>query len=356
MSYSTLNVAGSATRIDWRIERDRLDLAQVATDLMGQPPGRGRKQGLWWVCPFHDDQNPSLQVDSSRQRWKCFGCGANGDAATLLMRLHNLNFPESIRRLLGSNLASNFPHSTRTPRTVRPVEPSGLSPSEASSLVVESHDRLWTLEGANALQGLICERHLTEATIRQARLGWTPCSDLTTRDGRTYRARGIVIPWHFGERLALVKIRQPPGSTPKYSEAFRNGPTFFSGTMGSVEPGLPLVVVEGEFDALLLGQELAGLALVVSFGPASIRPDLASLDQFARYRPWYAAHDADAAGDAAAAQWPATTRRVRPPGSFKDWTEMRQGGVNLRRWWTDRLLGYHYPELYTWPELEAWRW
>lgn len=31
------------------------------------------------VCPFHDDHNPSLSIDSSRQIYKCFSCGAGGD-------------------------------------------------------------------------------------------------------------------------------------------------------------------------------------------------------------------------------------------------------------------------------------
>jgi DNA primase catalytic core len=31
------------------------------------------------VCPFHDDQNPSLSVDSARKMYKCFACGVGGD-------------------------------------------------------------------------------------------------------------------------------------------------------------------------------------------------------------------------------------------------------------------------------------
>ncbi len=40
----------------------------------------------------------------------------------------------------------------------------------------------------------------------------------------------------------------------------------------------------------------------------------------------------------------------------KDWTEAAQAGINLRRWWTDRLGGTEAPELFTWHELAAQRW
>ena len=31
------------------------------------------------ICPFHDDTSPSLQIDASRQIYKCFACGNGGD-------------------------------------------------------------------------------------------------------------------------------------------------------------------------------------------------------------------------------------------------------------------------------------
>ena len=32
------------------------------------------------VCPFHEDINPSLQLDYDTGKWFCFGCGLSGDA------------------------------------------------------------------------------------------------------------------------------------------------------------------------------------------------------------------------------------------------------------------------------------
>jgi len=74
---------------DWSAIRDRVDLAAITTAFLGLAPGRrGEKSRRWlyWPCPFHDDKNPSLCVDPRKRRWKCFGCGAYGDAATLVMK------------------------------------------------------------------------------------------------------------------------------------------------------------------------------------------------------------------------------------------------------------------------------
>ena len=166
---------------------------------------------------------------------------------------------------------------------------------------------------------------------------------------------GIAIPWYDRRRLSLLKIRQPDGERPKYVEAFRDRPLLFPDAV-VIQAGLPLVIPEGEFDALLLGQELDGLVSLVTLGSASSRPNPASLGVMLAAPRWYIATDGDDAGARAAEGWPARARRVRPPGPFKDWTEAAQAGVDLRRWWSDRLGGDESPPLFTWEELSRQRW
>jgi hypothetical protein len=210
--------------------------------------------------------------------------------------------------------------------------------ADALVLVEEAAKRLWSREGTEALEYLK-GRGLTHETIRAARLGVIASVLIPTwEEDRCYQARGVVIPWFEGDRLALVKIRQPEGTKPKYAEAFRDRPRIFPDP-AAVEPGHPLVIAEGELDALLLGQELRDLVAVVTLGSASNRPDPTILGDMLAAAPWFVATDADEAGDKAASGWPARTIRVRPPGSFKDWTEAAQAGVDLRRWWSDRLGG-----------------
>ena len=325
--------------IDWKRERDRIDLARVATDLLGTAPGRQGERGrkLWWSCPLHDDPNPSFVVNPGETSWKCYGCGETGDAANLLMRLERLTFPEAVAKLLGGPVTPSVyrprPRPPVAPREPRP--PSGLPSAEAVALVESAEARLWSSEGAEALAYLTGVRHLAPETIRMARLGWASRVEVPIRDGGIFRTPGWVIPWFHGGRLAMVNVRRPDGSKPKYAQAFRDRPAAYPGP--AVVMGRPLVVVEGEFDTLLLGQELVGLATVLTLGSASGRPTPELFTEFAKARPWFVATDGDDAGDQAARHWPPRARRVRPPGEFKDWTEARQAGVDLRRWWTDRI-------------------
>ena len=85
---------GMANRIDWPTVRDRLDMAMVATALMGPAQGRRGEHGrrLWWRCPFHEDTNPSFCVEPGKSYWRCFGCGEHGDAAGMAMRLRGVGF------------------------------------------------------------------------------------------------------------------------------------------------------------------------------------------------------------------------------------------------------------------------
>jgi len=58
---------------------------------------RGRL--FWGLCPFHQEKSPSFKVESERRNYKCFGCGASGDAFKWLMETEGLRFPEAVERL-----------------------------------------------------------------------------------------------------------------------------------------------------------------------------------------------------------------------------------------------------------------
>lgn len=51
------------------------------------------------LCPFHDDKTPSMQVSPQKQIYKCFSCGAGGDAFSFVMNYHKMDFVESLKYL-----------------------------------------------------------------------------------------------------------------------------------------------------------------------------------------------------------------------------------------------------------------
>jgi len=50
-------------------------------------------------CPFHGEKTPSFFVNPSLQRYRCFGCGANGDVLDFLQNFEGVTFYEALKSL-----------------------------------------------------------------------------------------------------------------------------------------------------------------------------------------------------------------------------------------------------------------
>jgi DNA primase catalytic core len=59
------------------------------------------KRGASYVglCPFHSERTPSFVVSPAKGRYKCFGCGAAGNALTFLQEHEHISFPDAVKRL-----------------------------------------------------------------------------------------------------------------------------------------------------------------------------------------------------------------------------------------------------------------
>ncbi|EKT58160.1 DNA primase [Providencia burhodogranariea] len=64
-------------------------------------------------CPFHNEKTPSFTVNSERQFYYCFGCGAHGNAIDFLMNYDKLDFVEAIEELSASH-GLDVPYETGT--------------------------------------------------------------------------------------------------------------------------------------------------------------------------------------------------------------------------------------------------
>src|SRR3990172_2439171 len=51
------------------------------------------------LCPFHSEKTPSFMVSPELQIFKCFGCGAGGDAFSFLQQHEGMDFYESLKFL-----------------------------------------------------------------------------------------------------------------------------------------------------------------------------------------------------------------------------------------------------------------
>ncbi len=83
-------------------DRDRVleatDLVAVVGDVV---PLRQRGREHVGVCPFHDDHSPSMAVVTHKGSafYKCFACGAGGNAIDFMINYHRMTFREALEAL-----------------------------------------------------------------------------------------------------------------------------------------------------------------------------------------------------------------------------------------------------------------
>ena len=60
---------------------------------------RNRGGNFFGLCPFHNEKTASFSVNSDKQMYHCFGCGAGGNVISFVMQIENYDFLEALRFL-----------------------------------------------------------------------------------------------------------------------------------------------------------------------------------------------------------------------------------------------------------------
>lgn len=74
--------------------REEADLVQIIGEFVKLEKKGNNYLGL---CPFHQDNNPSLTVSPTKKIYTCFSCGATGNVFTFLQNYNNISFPEAVK-------------------------------------------------------------------------------------------------------------------------------------------------------------------------------------------------------------------------------------------------------------------
>ncbi len=75
---------------------DRVDIVDVINSRVKLKKSGKNYMGL---CPFHNENTPSFSVNSDKQFFHCFGCGAGGDALKFVMDYEHLDFVPAVEEL-----------------------------------------------------------------------------------------------------------------------------------------------------------------------------------------------------------------------------------------------------------------
>ncbi|MFQ5335018.1 MAG: DNA primase, partial [Flavobacteriales bacterium] len=138
-----------------------------------------KKRGVNHVglCPFHDEKTPSFTVSPSKGIYKCFGCGAGGNAVNFLMQHEQLSYPEALK-LLAKKYGIEIEEQELTPEQKE-------EQSERESLFIVSAfaKDFFTEYLHNSQEGqaiglsYLRERGMSDEMITQFELGYAPESN-----------------------------------------------------------------------------------------------------------------------------------------------------------------------------------
>ena len=76
--------------------RENTNIVDIISNYVSLVP---KGKNYFGVCPFHDDNNPSMSVSPDKKIYKCFSCGATGSVFKFVMDYENISFPEAVKKL-----------------------------------------------------------------------------------------------------------------------------------------------------------------------------------------------------------------------------------------------------------------
>ncbi len=312
-------------RIDQSTIREILSRTDIGAFIGNYVALHKRGNDLVGLCPFHSEKTPSFHVHPDRGFFKCFGCGAGGDAIKFIQLLENVPFPEAARTLAkraGIEIEAETPEAAR----FRSEKETIYAANEIAAAFF--HRTLKLAPDAEDARAYCKLRGILPATQESFKLGYAPArwdalvGELTAngvdlalaakaglvRLGQRgyydfYRARLMIPTYATTGEVVAFGGRALDGSEPKYLNTSTT-PVYVKGrglfalerARRAVGERDSLIVVEGYLDCIALHQ--AGFTnAVASLGTAFTAEQAAELRKYAERI--FVAFDADAAGTAA---------------------------------------------------------
>ena len=302
--------------------KDRLDIVDIVSQFVAL-----KKSGAnyWGLCPFHNDTKPSMSVSPSKGIYKCFSCGAGGDALNFLVKIQNREYKDVIFELAekyGIELPKKL---NKNPEAKNQKKEMMKACKKAADFY---HLQLKTASDASKAAGALKKRDITEEIINTFNLGWAPnqydslYKELkkefkdeileqaglilkSNKGGWIDRFRNrIIIPIRNenGEYVAFGARAVDEGQNPKYlnssdSMIYNKSRILFGLDTASeaIKEQDGVLIMEGYFD-VISAQSHGVKNAVASCGTALTAEHVKLLSRYTKSRRIYLSFDTDSAG------------------------------------------------------------
>ena len=222
--------------------------------------------------------NDRFIIWPSQNRYYCRQCEKSGDVIQYFRDFHGLSFREACLKanvIPKPQIITKFKKS-KIFEPLKRIESKLKWKEEALVFVNKCHQNLLATHEALSL---LKKRGFSLDSIKKFRLGW----NLETTWGnwlaeeknrKIWLPKGIVIPSFDNREVSKIKIRRSDWNSndklPKYVEVHgsTSGPIIYN-----LNHNLPIIVLESEFDALLIQQEAENICSSIALGGVTKKPD-----------------------------------------------------------------------------------
>ncbi len=190
--------------------RDRVRDAVDMLALVGSRVELTRRgpDSYFGCCPFHDERTPSFHVRPDEKHYHCFGCSESGDPFDFVMQTEGLDFKGALE-----SLAERFGVKLETEEESPEAAAARARRERLYALLARAttyYERyFWESPQALEARDYMLGRGLTEETLREFRIGYSP--DSWDRMVTVSRAAGFTAEELVGAGLAQRK-RSDPGA------------------------------------------------------------------------------------------------------------------------------------------------
>ncbi len=149
---------------------ERSDIVDVIGDYVNlQRAGSNYKA----LCPFHDDNHPSMMVSPAKQIFKCFVCGAGGNSITFVRDFLGVSFTEATKIIADKAGITIDTHQSKQADEAESKTSTILKATEIAADYF--HKALLSNEGKVAYNYFLA-RGIDKETIEKFKLGYSPNS------------------------------------------------------------------------------------------------------------------------------------------------------------------------------------
>ncbi len=148
------------------------------------------------LCPFHDDKNPSMQVNEEKGLYHCFSCGAGGDIFSFLVNYRNLSFREALEELaqkLGITIANDKSSKERSSNRSNLLKVNNLA-------ISFFHKNLLKNKNSASAREYLAGRGINSDIAKEFKLGFV--SEGWDNLFKIFREKGV--PFQYGAETGLL--------------------------------------------------------------------------------------------------------------------------------------------------------